>query len=279
MVTETEFPPVVENPPLDITGALVEYLRAHRQQRDDDHFAHFSDMGKCDAQIWARRRGAYDTRPAGGRLIPFGIGLWAEDEMFRALKFRFPDVPLFHGGLVVAEIGSPNNEFAFWACDDVGELDPAKSVIGHPDFYLEFEDFGMVIDAKTTTFPMRNGSRNAPGYARSEYVLQTAAYAVAYDEIYGNVPYFGVWSACKSGGGDELVTYRTADYRTLVLHRLRELLALTDPSAPEPPARPPNYSIRIITKGPRKGDEERWMCGYCDYVNCVSNENLGATFE
>ncbi|GAC1427738.1 MAG: hypothetical protein NVSMB5_22510 [Candidatus Velthaea sp.] len=284
MITEVEFPGRAPNAPIDVTDILSRSLKSKRPARDDAHFAHFSDMGRCDKQIHARRSRMYDSTPPLSKLFMFQIGHFAEAEMLAALHAEYDDQwEILHGGLIVAHIDDDDIYFSAHPDDAIlPTLDPARNVVGHPDFFLRHRQtngLGFTIDAKTMMFPMTAGVRAKPGFAAPEYFLQTAGYAVAHDAIHGNVQQFGVWQACKQGGGDELVPYNVDEFRPMILRRLRELTIVTDPSAPEPEASPPNYSIHTISRGPRKGDTESWICTYCDWTGCPRNQNLGAALE
>ncbi|GAC1412383.1 MAG: hypothetical protein NVSMB64_22650 [Candidatus Velthaea sp.] len=284
MITEVEFPGRAAHGPIDITDILNASLKLKRPVRDDANFAHFSDMGRCDKQIHARRSGMYSSDPPLSKMFMFQIGHFAEAEMLAALLHAYGnDWTILHGGLIVAHIDDDDIHFSAHPNDEIlSTLDPSRNVIGHPDFFLRHRQkggLGFTIDAKTMMFPMTAGVRNAPNFAKPEYFLQTAGYAVAHEAIHENVPQFGIWQACKQGGGDELVPYNTAEFRPMILRRLRELSVVTDPRAPEPEPTPPNYSIHVVTRGPRKGEIESWLCDYCDNTTCPRNENLGALLE
>ena len=224
----------------DLIGLLEAGLR--KPPRGDEALPHASDT-VCDRQAWARRSGEEFMEPDFRTLMKWELGVQFERGVGDVLQAAMNE----QGFMVVR--------------DAVCEL---SGVVGHADFYalapLSMKVLGeplpdFLLEIKSTSF-LRG---KIPDEAQPHYVEQAAIYAAALA-----VRRFGVLVGCRESGkvapifwfdldaqkGDEAQTWRE-----WAVARAEELVRVTDPEAPMPPAEP------------RTG----WACKTCRWLGCEKN--------
>lgn len=216
---------------IDLTAVLF----AQRSvPRGDELLTHISDNTTCLRAVAYRRRGVIPEPYTANDLAKFAIGHAFEQ----------------HVGKTLHEAGHEVQEGV--ECSGFG-LD-----IGHPDIILDRE---LLIETKTTTagvnYPKSDKERvGQPREVSAHHALQAAAYALALD-----LPRAVVYVAHL---GFEVVEAQheivPEDYRDQIEMLAREVIALTGPEMPLPPAVPKPENIVPY-------DE----CGYCRFRVCTRN--------
>lgn len=202
--------------------------------RGDEALAHVADMTTCLRAVSYRRRGVEPEPYTAKDLAKFALGHAFEQNVARTLR----------------EAGHEAQEGV--ECAGFG-LD-----IGHPDIILDRET---LIETKTTTagavYPKSDKERaGQPREVSVHHAIQASAYALALD-----LPRAAVYVAHY---GFEVVEVqheiRPEDYRETIEHLAREVVALTGPEMPLPPAEPKPRDVVPY-------DE----CEYCRFRVCERN--------
>ena len=223
--------------PPDVIALLEEGLRA-MPPRGDEGSAHASDV-VCDRQTWARRRGEEMLPHEFRTLMKFELGRQFERGVADILEAQLT----LKGYAVYRDVTTSLN-----------------GVLGHLD--LEATDanpYGwlrpFILEIKSTSF-LRGKVPEAPS---PWYVEQAAVYATA-----RNIARFGILVGCRESGKLAPIFWFNLDdqrydepqtWREWAEARAKELIAVTDPSAPMPPAAP----------------RTAWGCKTCPWAGCEKN--------
>jgi hypothetical protein len=232
---------------IDLVALLEEGLRA-KPPRGDEHLPHMSD-NICDRQTWYRRSGA-EAQPRDFRtLVKFELGYQFERGIGDILEAALSDRYVIHR----------DSEIHWTPVPEWNAL--TQCVIGHADFIAKGlakwgnspEDF--LLEIKSTSF-LRG---QVPAAASPWYVEQAAMYAAAL-----NVARFGILVGCRESGKiaplfrfnlDEQHYDDAYTWREWATERAKEIVTVTDPDRPIPPAKP----------------RTSWACKTCNYTQCERN--------
>ncbi len=207
------------------THSLLDVLFKQRSKpRGDEHLTHCVDLYGCDRATWYRRKGLRPFPFTKDKLAQFAIGHGYEAAVRETL---------FDAGLDLEPDGL---EVAY------------RGLAGHPDIVVKGK---VVIEVKTTEL------RTPKPEVSPHYAIQAAFYALALNVRRAIV-------LVKHAGSHAETTYEVdpEDWREAIEDRAMEIIQLTDPSAPLPPAEP--------------GELAPWGCRYCDYRQCERNPNFGS---
>ena len=221
----------------DLIALLEQGLR--KPPRGDEHLPHASDT-VCDRQTWARRIGETFEAPDFRTIIK-----WALGEQFERATADVLEDQLTNQGYMIRR-----------------DVPCAVAIVqGHADLVARFDHEGyddsrnFILEIKSTSF-LRG---KVPEEASSWYVEQAAMYALAFE-----IPRFGILVGCRESGKLAPVFWFSLDeqryeepetWREWATARAEELVRVTDPEAPMPPAEP------------RTG----WACKTCRWLGCEKN--------
>jgi hypothetical protein len=226
-----------------MTGSsLIETLAATRGiPRGDEALTHVADLTTCLRAVAYRRRGATPEPFTARELAKFALGHGYEAEVAHTLTAAGHEVQT---GIEVQAFG----------------LD-----IGHPDILVDRE---LLIECKTTdggaNYPKSDRERaGQPKEVSPHHAIQAATYALAL-----GVPK-AVVLVKHAGIGDrghEEIAHEIDPeaYREQIEMLAREVVALTGPDMPLPPAEPKPADVVPY-------DE----CAYCRYRLCERNPTAG----
>lgn len=232
------------------TEALLQTLFATRSRpRGDEAKTHVADLTTCLRAVAYRRRGIKPTPFEPRELAKFAIGHGYEGEVAQTLA---------DAGHTVEE-GLETHGFG---------LD-----VGHPDLLIDGE---LLIECKTTdggaNEPQKiNGKPNPragePKDVSPHHAIQAATYALMLDvpRAIVLVKHAGIGDRGHEEAAFEL---QPEQYRAQIEMLAREVVALTGPDMPLPPAEPKPQNIVPY-------DE----CGYCRYRLCERNPKHDASAE
>ena len=227
------------NAPLDLGEALLHTLFEQRSlPRGDELLTHVADNTTCLRAVAYRRRGMKPEPYTAKDLAKFALGYAFEQNTAKTLREAGHEV---QEGLEVSGFG----------------LD-----IGHPDLVV---DGKLLVETKTTsasaTEPQKiagkpNPRAGLPREVSSHHALQAAAYALALglDRAVVMVAHYGYEVEESSH------VIRPEDYREQIEMLAREVVALTGPEMPLPPAEPKPRDVVPY-------DE----CSYCRMRMCSRN--------
>lgn len=213
---------------------LTDILFAQRSvPRGDELLPHVADLTSCLRATAYRRRG-YKPEPfTKTKLAQFAIGRGYEYEVERTLTEA--------GHVVQADL-------------EVEYL----GLVGHPDLFVDGE---MLIETKTTDggalYPKSHKLAGQQKEVSVHHAIQASAYALALKAEFAVV-------LVKYAYGHEEVAHpvNPDEYRDQIEMLAREVIALTGPEMPLPPAEPKPREVVPYDQ-----------CSYCDWRACVRNPN------
>jgi hypothetical protein len=213
--------------------------------RGDEALTHVADLTTCLRAVAYRRRGVNPAPHTARELAKFAIGHGYERELADTLRAAGHDV-------------QQDVEVSGFGID-----------VGHPDLIVDRQ---LLVEAKTTdggaTEPKSAGARaGMPKGVSVHHAIQAAAYALMLDVPKAVVI---VKHAGIGDRGHEEVAHDVDPeaYRDQIEMLAREVVALTGPEMPLPPAEPKPQNVVPY-------DE----CGYCRYRVCERNPKHQAGFE
>jgi hypothetical protein len=224
----------------DLTDIL---FKQRSKPRGDEKFSHVSDLTTCLRAVAYRRRGVVPAPYTPQDLAKFALGHAYEQNTAKTLR----------------EAGHDAQEGA--ECAGFG-LD-----VGHPDIILNGET---LIETKTTSagalYPKsdKEGRAGQPREVSTHHAIQAAAYALALGlpKAKVMVAHYGYEVA------EAEHEIEPEQYRAQIEMLAREVVALTGPEMPLPPAEPPPPEVVPFDS-----------CSYCRFTQCFRNPKHVAGFE
>ena len=226
------------------TTALLDILFAQRSKpRGDEMLTHIGDTITCLRAVAYRRRGVVPAPYTPQDLAKFALGHAYEQNTAKTLR----------------EAGHDAQEGA--ECAGFG------LEVGHPDIILDGET---LIETKTTSagalYPKsdKEGRAGQPREVSTHHAIQAAAYALALGlpKAKVMVAHYGYEVA------EAEHEIEPEQYRAQIEMLAREVVALTGPEMPLPPAEPKPRDVVPY-------DE----CGYCRWRMCERNPHHTPGFE
>lgn len=216
---------------IDITEALF----AQRSiPRGDEALTHVGDLTTCLRAVAYRRRGVIPEPYSATEQAKFALGLAYEQNTARTLREAGHEI---QEGVECAAFG----------------LD-----IGHPDLIQNRE---LLIETKTTSggakYPKGDNARAGQlKEVSAHHAIQAAAYALALGLPRATVLVMHYGYECIEVAHE----IRPEDYRDQIEALAAEVVALTGPEMPLPPAEPPPLDVVPYDS-----------CGYCRFSQCERN--------
>ena len=222
--------------------ALLVTLEQQRgTPRGDEALTHVADLTTCLRAVAYRRRGVTPAPLTQAELAKFAIGHGFEYEVAKSLAGAGHEV---QEGVEASGFG----------------LD-----VGHPDIIVDRE---LLIECKTSAggafYPKSSPRAGQPKEVSVHHAIQASAYALMLDlpKAVVLVNHVGVTHAEVAHDVDPEA------YRDQIEMLAREVVALTGPEMPLPPAEPPPPEVVPFDS-----------CSYCRYRVCERNPKHQAGFE
>jgi hypothetical protein len=218
----------------NVGEALLQTLYAQRAlPRGDELLTHVSDLTKCLRDVAYRRRGYTPAPFTPSELAKFAIGHAYEENAAKTLREAGHEV---QENVVVAGFG----------------LDT-----GHPDFIV---DRALLVETKTTdggaVYPKSHKRAGELKEVSVNHAIQASAYALELE-----LPKAIVLVKHAGYNHDEMAhVIEPEDYREQIEHLARQVVALTGPDMPLPPAVPPSSDVVPYDS-----------CDYCKWYICHEN--------
>lgn len=226
----------------DTTGAalLTTLFQQRNTPRGDELLTHVSDLTKCLRDVSYRRRGLTPAPFTPADQAKFALGHGYEYEMAKTLR----------------EAGHEVQEGA--------EVAPFGLDMGHPDLIIDRE---LLVECKTTiagaNYPKSDKERaGQPRGVSVHHAIQASAYALALEIPRAVVTVLHYGFECTEVSHE----VHPEQYREQIEMLAREVIALTGPEMPIPPAEPPASHV-----------VEYDVCGYCKWRQCEKNPKHDAS--
>lgn len=227
----------------DTAKALLQTLFEVRSRpRGDELLTHVADLTDCLRAVSYRRRGMTPEPYTANAQAKFALGHAYEQHVAKTLREAGHEV---QEGAEISDFG----------------LD-----IGHPDIIV---DRALLVETKTTiagaNYPKSDKQRaGQPREVSVHHAIQASAYALALELPRAVVAVMHYGFECVEAAHE----VNPEDYREIIESRAREVVALTGPEMPIPPAEPPGSDV-----------VEYDVCSYCRYRICERNPKHVAGFE
>lgn len=239
----------------EVTEALDRHAASLHPPRGDEGFLHVADLGGCDRETWARRRGMLVADFDADTHRKFMLGFAVEHYVIDALSDKAR--PILTGLRVAMRV---TLDGVTGRCVNDDYTPAVDEAIGHPDGV----GHDTVVEVKSTEFHLdrKTWTRIIPTLEYVEknsrhYLLQCAAYALALRKEHGLLVL-----VCRTSGLVAVIPFDPRAYEADVIHRLLDAQKATvEPAMPWPTLGDWTFNTR----------GESWLCKYCRFRDCSFN--------